>query len=151
MQHYIVAFDNPHTARKVQYFASPELALRVERGLEYDVTQDISDALCEMHVPYQPGPGSSISISTSCKLYIPKMRPRLGGMYHPLNDAGLHLCEVPIHNIFMMPFEKNLGIILSYDLVLEDDDEMVLACNIVDPCDDVNSVQWSLKSRFRKS
>lgn len=127
---YIVGFKNPILARKVHYNMHPEPKLRLERSDVIDITTDINKGLLE--VGTMGLTSAQITIDVFSRLYIPKQEER-GGPLLPINDGGFHLEEITVDKLYMMPFDRNIGVILPYDLESETSREIVLMCQVIDP------------------
>lgn len=130
LRHYIVGFKSVVMARKVQYNIHPEPILRLERQSAIDITSSINACLLEVGLNTVP----SVTIDVLSRLYVPKMM-HTGGAVEPLNDGGFHLDEQPYDDMFMLPFSKNIGIVLPYELEYENQRELVLLCQVIDPAD----------------
>lgn len=135
--HYVMSFSSMQMARAAHYMIHPNPVLRIERGRDHDVTGDLEDAIGR-------GLTSRVIINTTSRLYLPKMPPLKGGALHPLNDGGFHLQVLPMEDVYMMPFERNIGVLLPYDLVHENVREMVYDCHVIDPCCDRGLFKASL-------
>lgn len=140
LHHYVIGFQNPIMARKVHYNIHPLPYLHLDRGESIDISFELSDSLSSLGVVNDHN--DKVTIDVSSKLTIPKMDLE-GSIHNPLNDAGFHLCEVPLEDIYMMPFDKNVGVILPYELFIENSKSFIFLCQIIDP------VQSSF--HFRKS
>jgi hypothetical protein len=66
------------------------------------------------------------------------------GALHPLNDGGFHVHTLPIHEVYLMPFAKNVGVLLPQELVEESDREMVFGCHIIEPTEDDHAFREAL-------
>ena len=66
------------------------------------------------------------------------------GALHPLNDGGFHVHTLPIHEVYLMPFAKNVGVLLPQELVEESDREMVFGCHIIEPTEDDHTFREAL-------
>jgi hypothetical protein len=129
--HYVLVFQNSIMARKVHYNMHPEPILRIERNDYMDVTFEINQGLADLGYNEVRG---KVSIDVASQLYIPKsIEPR--GISNPMNDGGFHLKSIPLENMYMLPFENNVGVIIPYDLTWEDKKQIVLTCKVIDPVD----------------
>lgn len=128
--HYIVVFKTDKMARKVQYTMHPDPIMRIERENFMDITEDVTNGLSQMGLDHLVQ--GNISIDVSSRLYIPKSTEP-GGVSNPMNDGGFHLASSPMEDLFMYPFEKNIGLIMPYDVSWEDNKQIVLTCQVLDP------------------
>jgi len=141
LHHYIVAFKSPILARKVHYTIDPEPVLRIERQGRINIKNEINTCLEELGIS---GVDNEIYIDVISKLYIPKTK-NPGGFNDPMNDGGLHMEEGPLEDYYMMPFDKNIGVILPYELFLEDSKNLVFLCQVIDPVDSYKFFRKSMK------
>lgn len=127
---YVVGFKNPLLARKVHYTLHPEAdkRIRLERSVTFDVTDDVTDGLGSLGINYV---GQKVTIDTQALLHLPKHGA--GGVLDPMNDVGFHLDIVEACNFYMYPFERNLGVIMPYELLEESADELVMWSHVIDP------------------
>lgn len=132
-RHYVVSFGCARVARKVLHWLHPEPTLRLERARDDDdITEDVQSALAGS-AGSAAAPAAAVVINTSGRLYLPKMD---GCCLQPANDGGFHLHEMPEHDVYMLPFTRNLGVLLPRELVSEDAREMVFDCSVIEPCED---------------
>lgn len=127
-RHYIIGFQSVAQARKVQYSLAPEPSLYLQRTDFEDVTPQINEGLTKFGVASLD---ASIIIDTRARLHIPKGDAKLPSD-HPLNDGNFHLSSIPMEEFLMFPFEKDIGIIIPYDLEKEDDNEFVFVSQVVE-------------------
>lgn len=138
---YIVAFKNDKLARKVHYNIHPEPILRLERSDLINITSEINSALLEMNIM---GVDNDVFIDVFSSLYIPKMN-HIGGVINPLNDGAFHLETLPLEDVYMMPFSKNIGVIFPYDIAFEDSKSIVLTSQVIDPVDSTYHFRKNIK------
>ena len=140
VRQYVIGFKTPVMARKVQYNCHPDPTLRIERSDFINITQEVNTSLEILGIA---GVNSSISIDVFATLYILKMN-HPGGVSNPMNDGGFHLEEYALEDLYMMPFEKNIGLIMPY--LIRDDDKkyMVFTCQVIDPVYSTNHFRKSL-------
>ena len=138
---YVIGFKSSILARKVHYNMDPEPVLRLERKDRINITNEVNSLLAELNVS---GVDNEVYIDVMSMLYVPKMS-NPGGIMDPMNDGGFHLQEEPLEDLYMMPFEKNIGMILPYDLLMEDKKQMVLACQVIDPVDSTKHFRRVMK------
>jgi hypothetical protein len=117
-RNYVIGFKNVTTARKVHYFINPEPKLLL-------ICNEYIEKQVEMH-----NQNITIHIDPKATLFIPKMR---GSFLDPMNDANFHMSHHKEDEFLRFPFEKNLGIIMPYELFEESDDEFIFKAVVVDP------------------
>ena len=138
-RHYVMSFDCPNVARKVLHFLHPKPTLRIERLRDnIDITKCVKDDLSRARpsraMLYSAMPDmSAIVINTGAHLYIPKT---IDDNVHYINDGTFHMHNLPMHDVYMMPFTRNVGVLLPCNLLEEDVHEMLFECNIIEPCED---------------
>lgn len=142
VRHYIVGFKSVMLARKVHYTMHPDPILRLERGMPINITTDVNTQLDSLGIQQT---GGTVTIDVLSKLFIPKMQFS-GGVVYPPNDGGFHLHEGDMADLFMLPFENNIGIILPYDMDYEDAHNIVLSCQLVEPVESMQHFRKQLKS-----
>jgi hypothetical protein len=142
-RHYIIGFKNVFLARKIHYNIHPEPSIRLERSDFIDITKDVKKSFNAIGLN-SDSIDSKITIDVFSKIYIPKMLPS-GGYYNPMNDGGYHVEEISIEDLFLMPFEQNIGVILPSEVYAESAKEFVLSCQIIDPVDSLKHFRKSLK------
>ncbi len=141
LHQYVIGFKSPILARKIHYNMDPEPILRLERNDRINITQEINILLNGLGIA---DVDNEVYIDVMSMLYIPKMA-NAGSILDPMNDGGFHLEEENLEDLYMMPFEKNIGMILPYDLVMEDQKQMVLACQVIDPVDSTKHFRRAMK------
>jgi len=141
LHHYVVGFKSPILARKVHYNIDPEPVLRLERANRINIKHELNTCLDELGIG---GVDNDVYIDVLSMLYVPKTR-NIGGPMDPMNDGGFHLEELPLEDFYMMPFDKNIGIVLPYDLFMEDSKNLVFHCQVIDPVDSYKYFKKSMK------
>lgn len=141
VRNYVIAFDNKTNARSVHYCIHPNPVFRLERGSEIDISTDVNRLLLTSGVNTV---SETITIDVLAKLYIPKMQ-HPGGMHNPLNDGGFHLEELLQEDVYMYPFEKNIGVIIPHGIDWETSSQMVFHSQVIEPVDSVNHFRKSLE------
>ena len=124
-RHYVVSFTDKSLAHDVMSKMNPCLMLHLKRGISMDVTEDVAEMLFERVGKRWTSP-MSIEINTTSSLYVPKMSGGNKGDTLVMETIGLS-------NLYMMPFDQNLGLIFPHEIVYESKREMVYNCNIVEP------------------
>lgn len=109
---YVIGFSKLTYAKAVQYNMHPEPMDNFQLIPGIQVNSDDCD-LCMF-------PEST--------LFIPKLK---GDALHPMNDAGFHLKTMNEVNFYTMPILNNVGIILPYKLIEEDECEFTFKANVV--------------------
>ena len=142
-RHHVLAFDNVTMARHVQYRMHPTPTLSLSRNvsLDIDVTKEIlknleTEGVRHLHQDWFRE-DTKIVMNLACTVSVPKMDPNNeGGPLHPHNDGGFHLDTLHPVQVFMLPFERNVGILIPRDISSESGEHIILECNLIDPCED---------------
>lgn len=137
---YLIGFTNVTLARNVQYNLPADPNIRLLRRDFIDVTQEVANGLDELNVPRPDA--TSIIIDPRAQLYIPKNQNPVSS--HPLHDPGYHLDEIPYEDFMMYPFDKNIGIIMPYEIETEDDNMFTLRANVIEATESINAFRKSL-------
>ena len=140
-RHYVIGFPNAVLARRIQYMMAPEPCIRLYRRDAIDVTDEVNAGLSTFGVNQVSG---TVTIDPRATLHIPKQDQALPAD-HPMNDGMYHLAIIPIEEFLMFPFEKNLGIIMPYEVQTENTHEIVLLSNVVESAESMDSFRRSLK------
>jgi len=126
---YVIGFRSSIQARHVQYSMHPEPVLEVRRVKPIlSVTQEVTEGLSELNVfktLKEP-----IIIDPDAFLRVPKAPYELS---ETMRDAGYHLATVEPEECICMPFTPYVGIIIPNEIIAEDDKEIILQCDIVEP------------------
>ena len=140
LRHYVVGFKSVMLARKVHYTIHPDPIIRLERSDFIDITTEVNAGLLSFGLN---AVSSNITIDVLSKLYIPKAE-HPGGATAPLNDGGFHLEEQPLEELFMLPFDNNIGIILPTDIEYETPRNIIMSCQVIDPVDSTRHFRQGL-------
>ena len=119
-KHYVIGFKNLTIARKVQYTIETNPTLDIVRGDDIKFERTFGDV------------DLIINLDTTASLFISKCS---GSRWDAINDIGYHLHEYKDEEFFLLPFEKNLGIIVAYNIKEETDDEFMFDSYVIDPID----------------
>ncbi len=138
---YIIGFSSAVMGRKVQYNIAAEPILRLERSDRINITTEVNSCLLELGVMSVNG---DINIDVMSKLHVPRMEFP-GGVMNPMNDSGFYLSECDLEDLYMMPFEKNIGVVLPYDLLYENNKELVFLSQVIDPVDNIYHFRKTLR------
>lgn len=124
--YYVVGFANIRMARKVQLNLHPEpyVSLRRENTSTIEIMND------------------SITLDTESIVTIQKFR---GSADNPLNDGGYYIGTHPETEFLSYPIDKMVGIIMPYDLVDEDENELIFKSHVIDPFFNADYYKSSLK------
>ena len=129
---YVIAFENLTCARHVQFNLHPEPHIRLLRDSRTDV--DVTSHLQE-RIDQELDESTKVVINMNGVVQFPRMQ-HPGGALHPMNDGGFNLDTVNACDALLMPFQKNIGVILPLDILGDDEDTIVMSCNVIDPADD---------------
>lgn len=152
-RHYVVGFRNVMLARLTQYKINPQPSFRLERSQVIDISNAVDLSLENIAKEYPTiGPlfgqtqeeKGQITIDVGSKLFASKM-VHPGGVWDPLNDGGFFLEQVPVENLYMLPFNTNVGVVLPRELIEETDRELVFDCEVIDPVESTWHFRKSLK------
>lgn len=125
-EHFIIGFQKAVLARKVHYNMDPNPKFQI---LPDDPQRFYKTSL---------GKTYEITMDTKCTLFIPKFN---GSFLDPLNDGCYHLNSTKERDFYTYPFNKNLGIILPYNLIDETPDEFIFKSYMIYPCIDVENFE----------
>ena len=112
-------------AHKVNRLIHEAPKLYLERSEIIDVSQEVCGKLKNIGLMNEI---PSILVDTAAKLTVLKSN---------IDEARYKQTEVQriaTEDMFMYPFERNLGVIMEYDLYSEDSEKFVFLCNVIDPC-----------------
>lgn len=124
-KHYVVGFKRIAMAHKVNRLIHEAPKLYLERSEIIDVSQEVCGKLKDIGLMTEI---PSILVDTAAKLTVLKSNS---------DEARYKQTEVQriaTEDMFMYPFERNLGVIMEYDLYSEDSEKFVFLCNVIDPC-----------------
>lgn len=106
---YYIGFNKSQTARKVQYSIHPEPQITLMRGTRTHVDE--------------------VYFEFDASLFIPKC---VGSTLLPMNDGCFHMNMLSEKEFLLLP-TKRCGIIIPYELSVEDDDEFVFKTFVIEP------------------
>ena len=81
-----------------------------------------------------------LDVDVHSSLFVPKFN---GDPMNPLNNGGYHIHTSKTEEFMMYPIRKGLGIVLAYEMLVEDNHEMVLRCVVIHPSGSVKSFSIS--------
>lgn len=122
-KHYVVGFKRVSMANKVNRLIHQAPKLYLERSKIIDVSRDVYGNLAAMGIQTEI---PSILVDTAAKLTV------LKDTNDVVRDTEVH--RLATEEMFMYPFERNLGVIMEYDMYSEDSEKIVFLCNVIDPC-----------------
>ena len=137
---YVVGFSNLQTVSKVTNILTMPPKLTLTRKHTIDVTDGVKDGLTEMGI--NEFAFNTINIDVEAELSIEK-----NVMSHPINlDIQIDLME---HSDFIfMSFQNNVGLIIPYEEMSEDDHSLVFKANVIDPSGDTEIFKQMLSKDF---
>lgn len=135
-KHYVTCFEHAWTSEYVlrgMNKIAPKIC--VERtGPDMDITAKVREKMKmrtrmrNKDTPYKDS-SSSIVVNTMSKLFIEKkIDDECVG-----DPDDMSTKEIAMSDILMMPYESNVGVILSRTLIWEDDMSFVFDCTILEP------------------
>jgi hypothetical protein len=165
-RHYVVCVSDARLAAHVcSRMHRTQPSVRLERlGPDSDITQAVRESLRarlrdsrrprngDDEYEEMPGRAATIVVNTTSRLFILK-----GGVPPPWtpfstdidggaeddqydgDDKGVSAQKMSMTDVFMMPFERNLGVLLPQGILWEDPRMMAFDCMVLDPCDDTES------------
>ena len=120
---YAIGFQNPLTARKILHSIEPTPKIVLLRDNTINLKQDLQEV----------GYDINIFIDTTATLFIPKLKKGVPYL-DPMNDIGYHLHSYEVNEFIEIPIFKNIGIVLPYDIIDEDENEFTIRSCVVEPC-----------------
>lgn len=119
----MLGFRNVFYARTVLHNLHPEPRMLLLRDVDNDIGPPLISAgyldaeLC-------------LNLDVSATLFIPKLQ---GNPLHPLNDGCFHIHQYSENEFLTFPLSKNLGTVMPYMLVEENNDEFMFKTLVMDP------------------
>lgn len=146
-KNYLIGFPDSKMAYLVRATLPRPLSppIELKRRHYVDVTQEVNLSLLKMNIPIQSSsPSGEVVIDPEARLTFPKSQSfgALDGAHDisisidiPENTdtEEYEVRHMPLERFMMFPFEKNLGIVMPYDLVHADDDKYIFTANLVEP------------------
>lgn len=149
---YIIGFSCPKMARKTIEVIQKPPVVRLDRANMFDVTGDVRSGLELLGV--EDLTFTSITLDTEALLSFDKV----AGPTSRLNtktegkreteidiDIGIEIERMDQGEFFFLTFEKNLGLIMPYEPLYEDDQTLVYKSNVIDPAIDTETFKKSLR------
>jgi hypothetical protein len=134
---YVIGFNNVRTARRVAMISQFPPDVRLKRSHIIDVTSEVTEELSKL------GIGNinftSITLDVDSLVEIAKNSD-------VRDDYIFNVEPVEQEDFLMWSFEKNIGLIMPYDMHSEDDSFVVFKANVVDPSQDTDHFRRSLGS-----
>ena len=126
---YIIGFRSGIQARHIQYNIHPEPVIEIRRVKPVlNVSDEIHEGLLNLNV--MKTLKEPIMIDPDVVLRVPKAP---GNVHPSLTEAGYHLETVSSEDFICMPFTHYIGIIIPNEILIEDDKEIILQCDLVEP------------------
>jgi len=119
-KYYIFGFKKASEARTIISNIHPEPDFTLVRTHNIDLGPHLK----------KEGFDVSLEMDIAATLYIPKCK---GSVLHPINDGGFHIHSYMEDDFITFPISKNLGIVMPYDLLNENEDEYVYKAFVMDP------------------
>ena len=139
VRHYAIGIPSVLLARKLQYTIEDDPIMRLHRSAaKQDITHDVNSGLAAMGIPSVNEP---IMIDTRAQLRISKTTTEL----HPLEASTFHLSHVPIDEFLCYPFERNIGIIIPYEVYEETPDQVTLMVTVLENATSVRDFRATLR------
>lgn len=136
---YVIGFKNVIHARHVYYNMHPEMEPSVVRNKTMNIGSEVQQGLVEFGIYKQR---SNILIDINSKLVFKKANR---SNHASMNDGGFHLFTMPAEEFISLPMSKQVGIIIPSDFDEDNDDEIVMLADIVEPFIDYEVFRQSLK------
>ena len=112
---YIIGFKHPHIANHVLYHVNSASPMQIMRYKPVPI--------------YEPITKTELTIDSEGTLFIPKLQT----FGKPQTTNDLELEEVDYHDFITYPLTHQVGVIIPYVLVLEDEHEFIYTSHIIDP------------------
>jgi hypothetical protein len=116
---YIIGFNKILIAKSVQYNIHPEPKIILLRSNIQKIKKE----------------DLSLSIDNDATLFIEKHN---GCALNPINDGGYHINTTKIHEFMLYPYSKNIGVVLPYDLIDENENEFIFKSFVIDAPEDTD-------------
>lgn len=143
---YVVGFPNATLTRRVLRYLPSNPSLGLQRHFFEDINLDVKRGLMAMDVPVTDMPNELI-IDTAALLTIPKLHPV--ELYDDISssddDECYDLFTMDMMDFFMMPLEKNVGIIIPDETLEDSESHYIFRSYVVEPTNDVNNFRKSLR------
>lgn len=139
---YIIGFNCPKMAKKTIDVIQRPPVMRIDRANMYDVTEDVKSGLELLGV--HDLTFTSITLDTEALLSIDKA-PKQKRVAVNSQEIDINIECMKQEEFFFLTFEKNLGLVMPYEELYEDDDTIVFKSNIIDPALDTETFKKSLK------
>ena len=113
---YVVGFKNAHIARNVMYHLplEPSFTLLQRNPIMYQDSQT----------------GVDIRVDNEATIFIPKTQ-----FLSLSKDEGYYLLGMDYEEFVVYPYTKNIGVILPYVLLDENEEEFVYRSHVIEPLD----------------
>ena len=121
-KHYVVGFSNQVLARHVQYNLPQEPIVYITKK-----DQNCLDIDLEFN-----NTNLKVALYASAELYIQKTK-YIDDAIDSILYSPYHLDTVKYEDFMCYPIDKMLGIVLPEEIIEEDEDLMVLHCQVIDP------------------
>lgn len=130
---YVIGTHSRDIANIIRRKLGHEGDLYLGRKNIYDVTHDVNQGLRSIGLDVNV---QKVTIDTHAELTI--INKETEGV-----DYNITLIEP--EEFLLYPIQKNIGIVMPYDLIKENGFIVTYMTNVVDPCDDFESFRKSLK------
>jgi hypothetical protein len=127
-RHYIVAFGTEKMTQRLKHTMHLERKIHLDDDrhvFDTDVTNDVVCMLNEKSNNILQLHDSSIMINIKSKMYVSK---RTDYSENNITTESMDATE-----LYMMPFEKNIGVIIPNDVFYESPQELVYNCSVIEP------------------
>lgn len=143
-QSFVIGFRDVRMARKIQYNLAPNVEPFLLRSHIEDITDEVNCSLRQMQANTISG---KVVIDVKAQLHIQKLDDTLPPQ---LNDGMFHLETLDYSDFMMFPFEKNLGIIMPYEVLVETEHHFTLLSNVIENSDSSETFRKSLDMLMHK-
>lgn len=118
-KNYVIGYNSAILARKVQYNINPEPKIILFKNDNLNINKKIKQNNSDINI--------DININT---LYIPKYDKNKINI--PINNEGFHLHTIKSDDFMLYPFSKNIGIIIPFKLIEENNNEFIFNAHVID-------------------
>ena len=119
---YTIGFCNLMHARRVQFTYDQNKQMTMFRHKTLDIANDVN------RIMKDPELFDKLTIDVDVDIIIPKLKEN--------ETSEMYISEIKVDEFLMIPFVKNVGIILPVKLDYETSDNIVFKCQLIEPIGD---------------
>lgn len=137
---FVIGFDRIAWARWVQYTVSNDVQPYLDRRNTINVAGVVNDGLLHYGVSEDQLLGS-ITLDIESDLVIPKSHPQAS----QTNGAQLHLDDMPRDEFLLLPFTRQVGVVLPFEIREDTRHNIVFSAQVIDAADSTDMFRMTLK------